>query len=58
MNDEKQSADIAENTADNPTAEHNKKFSTNMKVQEIGGRGGLDPSRFGDWEISGKCVDF
>lgn len=27
-------------------------------VPEVGGRGGLDPSRFGDWEIAGKCVDF
>ncbi|PZQ45351.1 MAG: hypothetical protein DI551_07600 [Micavibrio aeruginosavorus] len=25
---------------------------------EIGGRGGLDPARYGDWEIGGKCVDF
>ncbi len=26
--------------------------------EEIGGRGGLDPVRYGDWEIGGKCVDF
>jgi hypothetical protein len=26
--------------------------------QEIGGRGGLDPARYGDWENNGKCVDF
>lgn len=25
---------------------------------EIGGRKGLDPTRYGDWEIGGKCVDF
>ncbi len=25
---------------------------------EHGGRGGLDPVRFGDYEIAGKCVDF
>ncbi|PDT51981.1 MULTISPECIES: DUF1674 domain-containing protein [Sinorhizobium] len=25
---------------------------------EIGGRGGLDPSRFGDWEIKGRAIDF
>lgn len=25
---------------------------------EIGGRGGLDPSRFGDWEINGRAIDF
>ncbi len=26
--------------------------------KEIGGRGGLDPIRYGDWEKGGKCVDF
>lgn len=25
---------------------------------EAGGRGGLDPTRYGDWEINGRCVDF
>ncbi len=28
------------------------------KIEEIGGRGGLDPTRFDDWEIAGRCVDF
>jgi hypothetical protein len=27
-------------------------------TDEFGGRGGLDPTRFDDWEINGKCVDF
>ena len=25
---------------------------------EIGGRGGSDPARFGDWEIGGRAIDF
>ncbi|MDX1975080.1 MAG: DUF1674 domain-containing protein [Rickettsiales bacterium] len=25
---------------------------------EVGGRKGPDPTRYGDWEIGGKCVDF
>ena len=25
---------------------------------EIGGRGGPDPARFGDWEINGRAIDF
>lgn len=25
---------------------------------EIGGRGGVDPARFGDWEIKGRAIDF
>ena len=26
--------------------------------KEIGGRGGEDPARFGDWEIDGRAIDF
>ncbi|MDG6348333.1 DUF1674 domain-containing protein [Luteimonas sp. 8-5] len=25
---------------------------------EIGGREGLDPVRYGDWEKNGRCIDF
>lgn len=25
---------------------------------EIGGRAGPDPTRFGDWEKNGRCIDF
>lgn len=28
------------------------------KVPEVGGRGGLDPTRYGDWEKNGRCIDF
>lgn len=27
-------------------------------AKEIGGRGGKDPARFGDWEIKGRTIDF
>ena len=26
--------------------------------KEIGGRQGPDPTRFGDWEKDGRCIDF
>lgn len=26
--------------------------------REIGGRGGLDPARYGDWEVKGLAADF
>jgi hypothetical protein len=26
--------------------------------KEIGDRGGLDPTRYGDWEKAGRCIDF
>jgi hypothetical protein len=28
------------------------------EAEEIGGRGGLDPTRYGDWEKNGRCIDF
>ena len=28
------------------------------KEAEIGGRGGLDPTRYGDWEAKGRAFDF
>jgi hypothetical protein len=28
------------------------------RVDEVGGRGGLDPVRYGDWEKNGRCIDF
>lgn len=27
-------------------------------VKEVGGREGLDPTRYGDWEKNGRCIDF
>jgi hypothetical protein len=26
--------------------------------REIGGRDGPEPTRFGDWELRGRCIDF
>ena len=26
--------------------------------KEIGGRQGPDPTRYGDWEKNGRCIDF
>jgi hypothetical protein len=28
------------------------------RPEELGGRGGLDPARFGDWEVKGLASDF
>ncbi len=27
-------------------------------ARELGGREGPDPTRFGDWEKAGRCIDF
>ena len=36
----------------------NRKRDNSEIKKEIGGRGGLDPSRYGDWEKDGRCIDF
>lgn len=28
------------------------------RAVEIGGRGGKDPVRYGDWEVKGRAIDF
>jgi hypothetical protein len=34
------------------------KNTTVFLVQEFGGFSGPEPTRFGDWEKNGRCVDF
>ena len=40
-----------EQTDDNPPQDE-------TRPKEVGGRGGLDPTRYGDWEKAGRCIDF
>ncbi|MDH3305070.1 MAG: DUF1674 domain-containing protein [Gammaproteobacteria bacterium] len=50
--DPKNKANSDESKAkDEPVAE-------DKRPKEIGGRRGLDPTRYGDWEKSGRCIDF
>ncbi|MEE8172440.1 MAG: DUF1674 domain-containing protein [Alphaproteobacteria bacterium] len=28
------------------------------RAREVGGRNGPEPTRYGDWENNGRCVDF
>jgi hypothetical protein len=41
--------------SDDPVAESS---PTPPEPIEIGGRNGLDPTRYGDWEKNGRCIDF
>jgi len=45
----------AEKSADGSVADANE---DTQQPKEIGGRGGLDPTRYGDWEKAGRCIDF
>lgn len=40
-----------------PTSAETPQASANVAI-EIGGREGLEPTRYGDWEKGGRCIDF
>jgi hypothetical protein len=39
-------------------ARGNTEAENSRAANEIGGRGGLDPTRYGDWEVNGLASDF
>lgn len=50
--DEIQEVEISEVNAESGQPEDS------AKPAEIGGRKGPEPTRFGDWEKNGRCIDF
>jgi hypothetical protein len=44
--------------ADEPAAEPKTERPEEERPKEYGGRKGPDPTRFGDWEKNGRCIDF
>ncbi len=55
MNKETQKNSSEHPDSDSPVPESVKSLK---EVEEIGGRKGPDPTRYGDWEKNGRCVDF
>ncbi|MGE3771598.1 MAG: succinate dehydrogenase assembly factor 4 [Gammaproteobacteria bacterium] len=55
MND--QTPDSAPSPAASPTPA-TERPETSPQPQEIGGPRGPEPTRFGDWERKGRCIDF
>ncbi|TAH41021.1 MAG: DUF1674 domain-containing protein [Gammaproteobacteria bacterium] len=45
---------LPETTAEKSTVSE----TAGKPVEEIGGREGPDPTRYGDWEKNGRCIDF
>jgi hypothetical protein len=41
-----------------PPAVPEPKAPSALPVKEIGGPPGPDPTRYGDWERKGRCIDF
>ena len=57
------SAKDPKNEAENADSKSDRKVDDTpaadaKRPKEIGGRGGLDPTRYGDWEKAGRCIDF
>ncbi len=43
---------------DDPPAAETDSEAAAEPVPEVGGRDGPDPTRYGDWEKQGRCIDF
>jgi len=58
--DPKNKADIADSNEESKADSNvdNTLPADDTRPKEIGGRGGLDPTRYGDWEKAGRCIDF
>jgi hypothetical protein len=39
-------------------AAERRRVADEARPREIGGRGGLEPARYGDWEVKGLASDF
>lgn len=51
---------VTEDAESRPTRHSNDTAKPDETVakKEIGGRDGPDPTRYGDWEKAGRCIDF
>ncbi|MDJ0701596.1 MAG: DUF1674 domain-containing protein [Woeseiaceae bacterium] len=47
-----------EDAAEEPRDDDREDTEQAPRPREVGGRGGLDPTRYGDWEKAGRCIDF
>jgi len=48
----------AESASDGATQQDSGVKARKPRLREIGGRNGPDPTRYGDWEKNGRCIDF
>ncbi|MGE0254593.1 MAG: DUF1674 domain-containing protein [Alphaproteobacteria bacterium] len=58
MSDDKPAALPAEVLARWRAAERGRTPPGDLPAGEVGGPGGPEPTRYGDWERDGRCVDF
>ena len=56
MSDQKQESD--DEAREKAPKESVSQVHKPVLVKEIGGPKGLEPTRYGDWERNGRCIDF
>lgn len=50
--------DNSKNTNNNKNKDEHIQKKSESIPKEIGGPKGLEPTRYGDWEKKGRCIDF
>lgn len=53
-----QTAQTDDRKPTNPPPDADTQENSSERSKEVGGRDGPDPTRFGDWEKNGRCIDF
>jgi len=48
----------ADQVESDSNAEPSVKRDDSVRPRELGGPAGLEPTRYGDWERKGRCIDF
>lgn len=51
-------SDAREKAKPEPRTEDPEAKQTEERAREIGGPRGPEPTRYGDWERAGRCIDF
>ena len=51
-------SDPPQETPENPPSGSTPAAPVSPVQREIGGRPGPEPTRYGDWEKDGRCIDF
>ena len=54
----KSSAAAGDKAGDPPGGPRIGERAGNVRAGEIGGPAGPEPTRYGDWEVGGRCTDF
>ena len=58
MSASKPDPDVSDRVRERPATEPAKGQKETPRETEIGGPSGPEPTRYGDWERKGRCIDF